>query len=344
MLIEGLIEQQIATFVRSHVCHPNSEYGRCVKLVVRHLTVDKKPQGDVATIKIQDDPAFEGTEAADRVVMEIADACQTDANDARAGVQVYAVYAYFAKGNFTPRKIFRVSAEEDFDRDVGPSEPPTEKGITQMLMRHLETNSKNSLVAMGYIISTLQKENQQQREANHAYQQQQFETTLLLQDLMNESHKRRIEEKREDMINSVFEGTFEHLKIAIPILINKFAGKEITPEKVDKNTYLLAAFLENLTPEQQSWLRDKMAPHQLVILSELLENYEKSKEKQSVDKNGNSSSVSSSLVKMFEKRKNLVNADEDIVEDARSKRIEEKAKKIRELNEKAIESLSTKPK
>lgn len=333
---EGDIENQIGDWVRQHVCLVDNEHGHCRKIVIRHLNIDKKPQGDIDSIPVSSDPSLEGSQSVDYIIAKIADATIRDANQINQGIQTYAVYAYYTKdNNYVPRRVFRVSAEEEIDRDTGPSEPPNEKGLTSQLMRHLEVVSKNALVGMGYIMQTFQKEISQQREMNAKFMGQQVDMAVLVQDILNEGHKRRLEEKESELKISVTEGIFEHLKIALPILANRLAGKEIFAPKMERELYMLATLLENLTPEQQNVLQNILKPEQMAVLAELLGMYEKRKDKLSGEEGSkNGGSGAKQLLKLFEKRGTIVKTDQVAdVEDARTKRINAKADKIKKALE-----------
>lgn len=352
----GLIENQISDWIRRNVCIPDKERGRCKKIVIRHLNSDRKPKGDVHTVNVPADPAYEGTEVADKIVADVAEAAQRDADDCNAGVQMYAIYAYYTNDpRYCPRKIFRVAADDEMEPDVGPSEPPNEKGLTTQLMRHLEITSKNSLVAMGYILQTFQKEIEQQRSQNRIFMQQQIDMTILVQETLDNAAKRRIDERSSELQTSMVEGVYEHLKVALPILANRLAGKEVFPAKMDRELYILASLLEGLDTEQQQTLQGMLKPGQMSLLAELLGMYEERKHKfqkeqgetdedededvpadgkPKISGGGGASKsgapkISNVLLRMFEKRKNLVNTEKAAqAEDQRAKRIEDRAKKI----------------
>lgn len=328
----GLIENQIKDWLRRHVYLVDKDNGSCKKIVLRQLSVGHKPQADVHTVNISSDPAFQGTEIADKVILEISNAAQDDANSMNSGVQTYAIYAYYTSNpNYVPRRIFRVAAEEEIDRDSGPSEPPNEKGLTAQLMRHLEVVSKNSLVSMGYIIQTFQKEVNEQRMQNREFLKQQVDMALLVQETMNDAHKRRIEEKQAELQVSVIEGVFEHLKVVFPIIANRLIGKEAYPEKMNKETYLMATLFETLTPEQQTTFQNTLKPPQLAILGEILEAYEKKKDTFLSEKKGESDIGKNKLLAMFEKRKDMVDSEKAVeITDERTKRIEAKAQAIKD--------------
>ncbi len=318
-----MVENQIKGFVRQKVCLIDVENGRCKKVVLRHLNIDKKPNGDVHSINISSDPALEGTEMADRIILEIADSAQRDANDQQSGVQTYAIFAYYSDNpNYVPRKVFRVAAEDEIERDAGPSEPPTEKGLLMQLMRHNEVNSKNSMVGMGYILATLQKENQQLREQNRHHSEQQLDQLMVVQELLNDGHRRKIEEKQSEVMTTMMEGVYEHLKIALPILANRLAGKDVFPPQMDRDLYLFSTFFENLTEKQQAFMRDELSSGQLTIVAELLGLYEERKGKlgggsskgddKKSGKGGDKAlqnATAGRLLKLFERRTDLVKGD-----------------------------------
>lgn len=338
----GQIEVLIKDFVRRCVVLNDVTSGHCKKIKIHHMNVDRKIDGEVHTVNIQADPSLSGPDIADRVVLEIANNVQDDANSLKAGIQTYCLIAHFEKSDDKPRKIFRVAADEDFDPDGGSSEPPTEKGIVAQLMRHNETNNKNSLVAMGYIIQTFQKEIDQQRGMNQNFLKQQIDMTMLVQDVLNEASKRRIEEKKSEMQMAVWEGLFEHLKVIGPIIANKFLGEGTVPMKMDRELYLMASFLETLGPDVQEFMKN-LPPQSLAALAELLEAYEKRKTKfghpvavEEEPKNGDSKKLpgigsNNSLTKLFEKRSEMVKNQTAVqTDDDFTKKIEQTAQAIRE--------------
>jgi hypothetical protein len=337
---EGDIENQLDNFVRQHVCLIDNDHGRCKKIIVRHLNIDKKPQGDIISVPVSTDPALEGSQSVSHIISQIADAAIRDANDLNSGIQTYAAYAYYTlDANYVPRKVFRVAAEEEIDRTVGPSEPPTEKGLTSQLMRHLEVVSKNALVGMGYIMQTFQKEISEQRAMNAKFMAQQVDMAVLVQDILNEGHKRRLEEKESELKISITEGVFEHLKVALPIIANRLAGKEIFAPKMERELYMLATLLENLSPEQQNILQNILKPEQMAVLAELLGMYEKRKEKLGGGTGDGTNAEAAGagtkqLLKLFEKRGTIIKTDQAAdVEDERTKRINAKADKIKKTLE-----------
>ena len=212
------------------------------------------------------------------IVNKIVDAAQRSANDFAAGLQTYALYAYYPdEPQFVPYKMFRVAAEDNVDRgNLEPSELPTEKGLVSQLMRHNEAIMKNSIMQGSYLFSIFQREMTRLTEKDTRHEQQQLDMVMLQQDVLNEAHGRRLKEREAETNIAMREGVFEQLKVLMPILANRLTGKQIFPEE-DKSFLLMATFLENLTPEQQIWLRDKLTEPQTALLGEILGEYEKKK-------------------------------------------------------------------
>ena len=272
----GSIEQQISDWIREHVAMAVSGRGRCKRLVLRHMSLESKPQGDVNSFNIPQDEGLAGE--TDMLVNKVVDAAQRDANDFEGGgIQKYALYAYYTDDqNYVPRKIFRVAADDEVSRDVNPSEPPTERGLVAQTMRHLEAVMKTAVVSYGTTVENLTRQVRDYQESKKVTDQQTVDLMLLVQANINEAHRRRLDERKEEMEMGIKEGLFEHLKMAIPIILNRIAGKPLLPEQ-DKGFMLMAALLENLRPEQQAFLRESLDPPQAAVLGEILGEYEKKK-------------------------------------------------------------------
>ena len=243
--------------------------------MLRHMSLESKPQGDVNSFNIPQDEGLAGE--TDMLVNRVVDAAQRDANDFEGGIQKYALYAYYTDDpNYVPRKIFRVAADDEVTRDLNPSEPPTEKGLVGQTMRHLEAVMKTATVSYGVTVENLTRQVRDAMEAKKVTDQQTVDLMLLVQENINEAHRRRLDERREEMEMGIKEGLFEQLKVAIPIILNRISGKPLLPEQ-DKSFMLMAALLENLRPDQQAFLRDGLDPPQAAVLGEILGEYEKKK-------------------------------------------------------------------
>jgi len=272
---KGYIEATIEEWVRRNVAFPDKEkLGRCTKVVLRHLTVNKEPQGDVGVfaIKPDDDGEVEG------LLRKIADAAQADADDLKAGVQLYALYAeYELDRKYVPRKVFRVThADVEIERDVKPSEPPTEAGLVSQTMRHLEVVLRNQTIAIGQQLSTQQREMERLATMNEKFMERQIDMMVLVQDTLDNSHSRRLKEKEAETGIAMKETALAALAPLVPVLVNRIAGAQIMPED-NKTLMMLSGFLDNLTDEQQSVLLGSLTDSQRAVLAEIFHTYEKNK-------------------------------------------------------------------
>lgn len=288
-----IIIQHIESWVRREVAFPDPSRGKCHQVVVKHLSVDRKPQGDVARFPVK---LEEGSDEIAPLLIQIAEAAQNDANDLNSGIQSYALYAYFtADRSYVPRKIFRVSSvEEEIERDVNPSEPPTEKGLAAQLMRHNEVIMRQMTIATGMQLQTMQRENARLAEMNERYSQQQVDFLVLVQDLLDNSTKRRLDERQQEASLAIKEEAMQKLAALVPVVINRMAGQQVLPIE-DRSFMLMSSFLENLTDQQQQDLLGQCSDSQKMVLAEILAEYEKKKSRLAQGKKPNILAVQSSL-------------------------------------------------
>lgn len=276
---KGLIEQQIEPWVRSHVAYADKKlHGSCNKIALKHLNIERKPQGDVGSFAVR---LEEGSDDdIDPLINNICDSAQKDADDLNQGVQTYAIYAYFPQDlGYVPRKVFRVSASEvEMERDLLPSEPATEKGLVAQTMRHLESVMKTNTVSLGYLVQSQQREMQRLSEQNEKFAQQQIDFMVLLQDTMDNAHKRRLAEKSTEVDIAIKESAVAKLEALVPVIINRIAGKEVLPTE-DSSFMLMSSLLEGLSEKQQLAFYNGLTEAQRITFAEVLAEYEKKKSK-----------------------------------------------------------------
>src|SRR5271157_4778302 len=90
----GLLELQIAPWINKTIVHAEKKlHGTCNKVVLRHLNVERKPQGDVQAFPVRLEEGMEDEIAP--LINQIAAKAQQDTDDMNQGLQLYALYAYF---------------------------------------------------------------------------------------------------------------------------------------------------------------------------------------------------------------------------------------------------------
>lgn len=319
---------QIGEWIRQQALNPSND-GKCYQFIVRHVSINKKPQGDVEKIVVPDTLGTDPN-GVDGLISAIVQAAQADANSLRSGVQTYGVFAYFdGPSGYTPRRYFRVAAEEEFDPDAATSdssEPPTAAGLTAQLMRHNEAIMKTAVVQTSHVIQVLQSENAGQRQLLAAMTQKSFDQMALMEEMLDNTSARRIEERQAAVKHEMMAGVFEHLKLLLPVILNKIAGQKITPE-TDPSFIQLAALFESLSQEQQQALVTQfLTPSQAVVFAEFIETYEKRKRAlTSKDSKG----PILNLPALFDSRKERVDAEQDPI-DARLHQQENKVRSFRD--------------
>jgi hypothetical protein len=276
----GLIENQIEAWIKQHVLYPDKNlHGSCSKVVLRHLNLERKPQGDVASFAVR----LEGGAEEDSLyplLHKIADAAQGDADNLNQGVQSYAVYAYYPSDTgFVPRKLFRVSPSDvEIQRDLSPTEPPTEKGLVSQTQRHLEAVLRTATMTTAHLFTTMQAEMRRLAEMNEKFGSQQIDFLVLMQDLTDNAHKRRLDERKEETSLAMKESALSKLESLLPVIINRIAGQPVLPTE-DPSLMLMANLLENLTEAQQTAFYTSLSDAQKMTLAEILHQYELRKSK-----------------------------------------------------------------
>ena len=272
---KGVIAQQIESWIRQNVTLQKGDHGYCNRILLRHLSVDRKVQGDVSSFSVT---AGTPEDELPPLINAICEAAQKDADDLNSGIQHYALYAQFPDSlTYQPRKIFRVAAaNNDFERDLAPSEPPTDKGLLSQLMRHTEAYAKTLTVSQGYVTETLRRENQRLSDLNEKYAGQQIDFMILMQSTLDRSHARRLNEAKEEVGIALKREAMNKLSPILAVIANKIAGQTVFPV-TDPSFVLMGQLLENLSEEQQSILLKSLDPAQQVLLAEILGEYEKKK-------------------------------------------------------------------
>lgn len=270
----GPVELQISEWVRNHVV--GHKY-TCTHLILRHTNLSQSPDGDVKQVRIPTDRGLVGE--VELIVGQVAEAAQQDANSIGGTVQQYALYAYYKDDqNYVPRRYFRVAPDTSYSEGAGPTETPTEKGMAAQAMRHLEAMTRLNVGSQTSLFSMLNNTINKLQAQNDSYAKQQVDLFLLMQATLNESHGRRLAERKEEASLAMREDMLTYLKAAMPVLINRLAGNAVLPED-HRSFMLMASLLESLTPEQQEFLKESLQPKQLTVLAEVLGEYEKQKAK-----------------------------------------------------------------
>lgn len=299
---------QVGNWLRRQILTKDERNGDCYCLIIRHYSVNKKPQGDVDKIDLDVEFIKHDPSAIDHIINQVCEAAQNDANALHSGLQTYGVHAYFNKNpGYSPRHLFRVGAEELDPESTGadPSEPATAQGLQAQLMRHNESLIKTVVMNTSYVMEALRRENADQRQLISKNMEQSIEFVALMQETLDNSSQRRIDERNSEIKQEALAGVFEHLKLLLPTLLNRIAGQKIAPETDPSFTALAALFESMPSEQQQAFVTSFLTPTQGMLFAEFLDTYEKRKG-QLVAKDA--PGVKLNLPALFDNRKERVDA------------------------------------
>lgn len=255
-----------------------SDLGKCQKLVLKHLLVTGKPDSIVHTIKLDSNDHSEPS-APLAIASALAGAAVDDACGMGTGIQRYCLYAYFESepGNVGARHPFMVAGLDPNEGELQDSEPANEKGLIAMLMRHNEINSKNSMVAMGFMFQSQQRQIARQAEQNEKLMQTHYDMTFAMDDLVSQKHERDIRTKETEATIAMKRSIGTKLETLLPVVANRVAGRDIFPEAISPSTMLLSTLVESMTPDQVQVLKQTMTPEQTVLFVDIIANMQKAK-------------------------------------------------------------------
>ena len=299
---------QVGTWLRRQILAKDEKNGDCYRLIIRHYSINKKPQGDVDKIDLDPEMIAHDPNAIDYIINQVCEIAQADANALRSGLQTYGVHAYFTLNQgYSPRHLFRVGAE-DLDPEsngADPSEPATAQGLQAQLMRHNEALMKGMVMNTSYIMEALRRENADQRQLISKNMEQSIEFVALMQETLDNSSKRRIDERNSEIKQEALAGVFEHLKLLLPTLLNRIAGQKIAPETNPSFTTLAALFESMPAEQQQAFVTQFLSPAQAMLFGEFLDTYEKRKGKLT---SNDAPGVKLNLPALFDNRRERVDA------------------------------------
>ena len=299
---------QVGEWLRRQILTRDPKNGDCYCLIIRHYSVNKKPQGDIDKIDLDFEFINQDPNAIDHIINQVCEVAQNDANALHSGLQTYGVHAYFTiNKNYAPRHLFRVSAEELDPESNGadPSEPATAQGLQAQLMRHNEALMKGMVMNTSYIMEALRRENADQRVLISKNMEQSLEFVALMQETLDNSSQRRIDERNAEIKQEALSGIFEHMKLLLPTLLNRLAGQKIAPETDPSFTTLAALFESMPADQQQAFVTQFLTPAQGMLFAEFLDTYEQRKGKlTSADAPG----IKLNLPALFDKRRERADA------------------------------------
>ncbi len=263
--------QKIVDFIGEQLARGDDETRLC-KLVICHVVKGNKLGDEIRMVTVPE-PKIIDEEWAQGVATKILEQAAAEAVSLGAGIQRYAVQAYFGadaksvNDRATSRHVFVCQGAEDELGAIG-TEGPDAEGLVSQAQRHSEFYARAFI--NGYIsqIKTLQDELGQLRRENQQLRAERIENFRIMEEVYSAKHQRDAETRRAEVTSRVFESSAEKVEMLLPLAINHLAGKTIFPESVG-NSLLLKSFVESITPDDLARLGGVLRPEQMATLVNL---------------------------------------------------------------------------
>jgi hypothetical protein len=241
----------------------SDEQPRADKLVVHHVTVNDKTS-EVMACKVPGDFKEEDMEG---LILRLEMAMLDDA-EGFGGVQRYLVRAY-AKKQSIGRLALRYKASLD-EEDISSSEPATEKGVTAMLMRHLEAKERIYASGFAQLIDQQSRQLADRERLIEMYSGRFIETQEAFEELMSLKHERDLQTSELESKTKMKQMLVDKAALILPAIASRL-GLPVVGAKEDAKVQTLKGVLRTLKPEQLEQISAALTPEQGFALMTLME-------------------------------------------------------------------------
>lgn len=218
--------------------------------------------------------SFDASDAGDDFAQTTTDAicssAQTYANGMGDALQTFVVVITRPDDKLGGRYSFRARGEPEAVTGYR-SEPPTNAGMTAMLMRHLEARERIYAATVGAHVETVRRMADQLAKENEALRANRLKQLDAVEDLLSMRQERELEAKASEAKIALLADTAKELKTLAPVLVNRLAGRTVVPsgDGDDPRVVALKKLYESLEPEQIEKLTSALSPAQQVALAEV---------------------------------------------------------------------------
>ena len=194
-----------------------------------------------------------------------------------SGTQTFMLKA-FAKGD-TDRSdpigstSFRASPESTASGEEVGTEPPTEQGVMNALLRMNDTLFRNFNMMVGATTHYLARTVEKQSEQIEALVSQRTADADAREELISRKHERDIEMQRVLSKAKRDEEIFGRVMAYLPVAINHLAGKELIHQKDTELELTAIELARQFDMPQLDKMRDSglFTPQQLILMATMLE-------------------------------------------------------------------------
>ena len=238
------------------------------KFIVKHLPIGSKQGSTVHELAVPQVP--EESWSRDAAIM-IESVMEDDANGI-GGVQSYVVNAMGPDDKPITRKTIRVSSRDDETEEGTPSEPANKVGLLAQTQRHLEAVMKTSSVSQQATMNAMNRMIEGQAAQIEKLLAEKHEMFSLYEELMSQSHERKLAVFREESRAAHIDKAGEMLKPLVPVIAAKLSGQKMLSD--GKQINAVKALKDSLTVEQVSDIAGRLKPAQQTLLLELINSVE----------------------------------------------------------------------
>jgi hypothetical protein len=172
------------------------------------------------------------------------------------------------------------------------SEPPNQKGLIWMLMRHADGNARLTAAGYAQIMDNCTRRLRQQDDLIDRMMENQgkvFQTMRELAEMKLERDVTMDKQRRESELETLRETQkmersqllwqhgLDQVVPLVPAILNRLLRKEVVPEKMTPIELALANLVRNLSPEQLEGLSRAFSPEQMVAFLSLADQLTKHK-------------------------------------------------------------------
>jgi hypothetical protein len=263
-------------------CFHRSEKQKPERFTIHHV------QEGVEREQIYDINEFEEGVSPEDLTNDVLVRAQQDAK-AFAGTQKYVIRCYPEGGRDAIDREFFWLEGALFDRHAetmsGPSEGPSERGLTSQLMRHLEAQARTYHSTFHSMMSMQRDIIQEQRQMIQDMSRERLETVRIAQDLLDRKQEREIHLGREKMKDGLLLKGVEALNLMFPTLAFKMLGgkkengqnghangqRESEGESGVKH---FVSFLQALSDDQKLAIFGLLHDEQKMVFGEIAQTYQ----------------------------------------------------------------------
>jgi hypothetical protein len=257
---------RIAKFIAQSVRNM-TDHGSCVKIELRQI-VDGGANRPMNEWAIKDVSEASSDDAVEELAAEIYAYAQEDAN-AYSTPNRYVLCAWFGSQKQADARSPAFVMRGEGDAEAGPTETADAKGLAAQAMRHVEVIMRQATSSYAQVLDAQDKTIARLSNALEKREDREISVMELANDLI--THKQdgeiRLMEARQKAKQK--EAIGSAIKMIGPVLVNKFAGKDIFPSDDSPLMVSLEGVFEEIPDDVFMEFASKLSEPARIALTEL---------------------------------------------------------------------------